>query len=169
MCRSGVRRFNLVRLFLRVYQTADFARSDSSNIALDKVPNFTANLSGEHLEEFNKTAFGISESAATIRHAVKDLRAQAAKPTPLYNPAILPRLLTHFDELEQHLEVARESVVLATTTGQNSPWFFCWPSQNRCSPVLRVSMFSGLALTTDSCALGFRSGRTKCRTLTRNY
>ena len=128
-----------------MHQTADFARADSSNIALDKVQNFTANFSGEHLEEFKQAAFGISESAATIQHAVKELRAQAAKPTPLYNPAILPRLLTHFDGLEQHLEVARESAVPATTRGQNSPCFFFGPAKIGAHPCFRCPCFQVLA------------------------
>lgn len=86
--------------------SAEFCRPDPvTGEPLDKCSDFTANLTGEYVEEFNKVAWGFSESACTIRHALKELATSTSQPTSLFNPPVMQAGLKDLTSVMKALEV----------------------------------------------------------------
>ena len=88
--------------------TAAFCRPDAQGVPLDKLPGkaFFHGMTWEHVEEFNRPAFGLSEGACALWHAAADLReATLRSPVPLLNPKLMKKALEPIEAHEHALRL----------------------------------------------------------------
>lgn len=86
--------------------SAEFARPCSlTGVPMDKAQDFTASLTREYVEEWNKIAWGMSEAACTVRHARADLHTSASLPTSLWNTSVLHAGLSGMGAMARSAEI----------------------------------------------------------------
>ena len=76
--------------------TVTFTRQDPRGVPYDQMPghSFFEHMGPEHVEEFNRPAFGVSEAACGLWHAATELKdATLGTPVPLLNPKVIKKAL----------------------------------------------------------------------------